>query len=299
MDFKQEGTLVMTSNDLITSNVVCDSIWANHRLTTLEVQAPLHVHVHHLRHRCFSFSVQSSRAIPTKRLLGRSGFVPTFWGKNKGGMSPDGIELRGIKLVAAKMIWKSSMLSAELHARMLAGLGLHKETANRVLSPYINVKYIVTATDWDNFFELRCHPAAQQDMQDLAYKMAYSLNHSKPVTRLAHIPYATEEECKTVERNVREHSMIGPDRYSVFASSSTDSDNDILIAAAARCARVSYLTHNGSRDFVRDIALGTSLKADKHMSPFEHIAIASGDDARFANFTGWRQFRHYIEREQV
>lgn len=288
----------MTNNDLITSNVICDSIWAGHRLTTLEVQAPLHVHVHHLRHRCFSFSVQSSRAIPTKRLLGRSGFMPTFWGKNKGGMSPDGVELVGVKRLLARMLWKSSMLSAEFHARALASLGLHKETANRVLSPYINVKYIVTATDWDNFFDLRCHPAAQQDMQDLAYKMSASLAASEPVCRQSHIPYATADEYRTIERNIRDCVAADLDRYSVLASSSADSDNDILIAAAARCARVSYLTHNGSRDFAKDISLGTSLKADKHMSPFEHIAVASGDDTRFANFTGWRQFRHYIEREQ-
>ncbi len=74
---------------------------------------------------------------------------------------------------------------------------------------------------------------------------------------------------------------------------------DLKKISAARCARVSYLTHDGNRDIAKDVELCERLRADRHLSPFEHVATPSGDDAFHANFRGWVQMRKSIERALI
>ena len=87
--------------------------------------------------------------------------------------------------------------------------------------------------------------------------------------------------------------------------------------SVARCARVSYLNHDGtSPDFVADLALHDRLLASHHVSPFEHqarptdhrvadaglssIQRLSGErDVRSGNFVGWIQYRKTLPGENV
>ena len=67
--------------------------------------------------------------------------------------------------------------------------------------------------------------------------------------------------------------------------------------SAARCARVSYLTHDGRRDIDKDIELYDRLVSARppHWSPLEHVATpAEPDEAPLGNFRGWRQLRHAV-----
>jgi hypothetical protein len=67
--------------------------------------------------------------------------------------------------------------------------------------------------------------------------------------------------------------------------------------SAARCARVSYLTQSGIRDWTEDLALYNRLvTADVlHASPLEHVATPANGNYRLSNFKGWNQFRHVIQ----
>jgi thymidylate synthase ThyX len=67
------------------------------------------------------------------------------------------------------------------------------------------------------------------------------------------------------------------------------------MVSAARCARVSYLTHEGKRDIEKDIELCERLRTDRHLSPFEHVATPGDDRSFHANFRGWIQMRKEIE----
>jgi hypothetical protein len=63
---------------------------------------------------------------------------------------------------------------------------------------------------------------------------------------------------------------------------------------------VSYLNHDGTApDVAKDLALARRLHTSRHMSPFEHQAMASDpndmDTSRWGNFTGWDQFRKSVE----
>ena len=70
---------------------------------------------------------------------------------------------------------------------------------------------------------------------------------------------------------------------------------DLKKISAARCARVSYLTHDGKRDIEKDVELCERLLGERHLSPFEHVATPSNDATFQANFRGWVQMRKSIE----
>jgi hypothetical protein len=70
---------------------------------------------------------------------------------------------------------------------------------------------------------------------------------------------------------------------------------DLLKISPARCARVSYLSHEGIRDNDADFGLYDKLTSDDppHASPLEHVATpARPDEYVDGNFKGWHQLRH-------
>ena len=52
-----------------------------------------------------------------------------------------------------------------------AWLNVHKQVANRLLEPFMWHTVIVTATEWENFWNLRCHPDAQPEIRLVAETM--------------------------------------------------------------------------------------------------------------------------------
>jgi thymidylate synthase ThyX len=149
---------------------------------------------------------------------------------------------------------------------------IHKQTLNRYLEPWLMTTMLVSSTEWDNWFNLRLNHKAQPEIQELAEKMAHARAMSTPEKVLPghwHIPFED------------------------FG------DHRALDIAVARCARVSYETHAGVRDREEDIRLFEQLKADKHMSPFEHVACARAQEGYYlypeANFKGWTQYRAFVE----
>jgi hypothetical protein len=75
-------------------------------------------------------------------------------------------------------------------------------------------------------------------------------------------------------------------------------DGDLLRRiSAARCARVSYLTHDGRRDLDEDLRLFADLvgATPPHASPPEHVATPLLEGAS-GNLRGWSQLRHLLLR---
>jgi len=72
--------------------------------------------------------------------------------------------------------------------------------------------------------------------------------------------------------------------------------------SAGRCARVSYLTHDGKRDPLEDIKLADKLANAKpmHPSPLEHVATPDPNGQnQLGNFDGWMQYRHSFYNETI
>ena len=245
------------------------------RLTTLEVTFPRFVLSEFNTHRIFSRNSSSSRAIPTSKLLERvenEPVLPLEWGRNQKGMSATDV-LTPEEEEAAKRIWLDARDAAVAHARKLVELKVHKQELNRVLEPFLWHTVIVTATEWDNFFTLRCAPNAQPEIRAAAIRMREAIADSKPDP----VPYG-EWHLPLVQDDERALPIEMQKKIS-----------------AARCARVSYLTHEGKRELEKDLELHDRLKADRHLSPFEHVATPAHDVEFHANFRGWLQMRHEVE----
>ena len=260
-----------------TAKVIADSIYNGHRLTTLELEYPRYIHSEFMTHRVFSRNAQSTRAIPTAKQIERilkDKWYPIFM-KNQAGMQAD-IPLEGKDLFIAKSIWNTAKSEAIYQSSLLLENKVHKQVASRILEPFSKIKVIVSATEWNNFFRLRIAPDAQQEMQELAIEIRGAIVLSNP-NKLDicewHLPYISSEE----------RAFYSPDNLKKLST--------------ARCARVSYLSHDGERDPAKDLELHDRLFESKHMSPFEHVATPWPGDFSGGNFRGWRQYRYDIEND--
>jgi len=270
--------------------VVEDSISeSGARLTTLQLRYQRFVHAEFMTHRVFSRNASSSRAIPVSKMIEqvRSDLaMPRHWGKNQTGMQSRE-ELQGQDRENAIERWRIAAAGAARHAELMANIGVHKQVVNRILEPFVFISVIVTATEWSNFFELRDHEDAQPEIRTLTEEMRKAIDESAPVERPRrrletcawHLPYITQAE-----------RDAWPDDPITLAR-----------ASAARCARVSYLTHDGARpQMEQDLALYERLVGARplHASPVEHQAYPMPLPTQWdRNFLGWRQHRSLVELE--
>lgn len=258
------------------ARVLLDSVSpAGVRLTTLEVTFPRFVLAEFNTHRVFSRNSASSRAVPTSKLIERverDPVMPLEWGRNQAGMSASDV-LTPQEEREAERIWLGARDAAVAHARELLRLKVHKQELNRVLEPFLWHTVIVTSTEWQNFFELRCAPAAQPEIRAAATRMREAMAASVPSPIGSgdwHLPLLQEDE-RSLPLDLRKQ------------------------ISAARCARVSYLTHAGTREIEKDRDLYERLKKERHLSPFEHVATPAPDQTFHANLRGWIQMRAEIE----
>jgi len=214
----------------------------------------------------------SSRAVPVAKMIEQvrnDPAMPIHWGANQPGMQANG-EIEAPE--HAEMLWRATARDAANRAEQMQVLGLHKQVVNRILEPYQWMHTIVTATEWDNFFLLRLDAAAEPNMRRLAEVMRDAIEDSKPVKRIFHAPYVSDDEMK----------QLNPEQ--------------VALVSAARCARVSYLNHDGTAPSIeKDLALADMLRTSRHASPFEHQAWALSEAYYHSrNFRGWEQFRERI-----
>ena len=222
--------------------VVCDSITPmGSRLVTIEITYPRIIHSEIMTHRDRARNSASSRAIPWTRMksnVEENPFVPIVFGSEKRGMQPG----EPVDNEECSKIWLAARDAALEQASKLHNMGVHKSICNRLLEPFAWITVVMTATDWKNFFRLRVHPDAEIHFQQIAEMVQNTLNKSTPVEvgwGRWHLPY-----------------IRGDDLIEASNRNDTIDYLDILCRiSAARCARVSYLTHDGRRDHSKDLEL--------------------------------------------
>lgn len=309
----------------ISARVITDSSHVGSRLTTFELTFPRFILAEFNTHRVLSRNSASSRAIPVWKRLAEvvlHPFVPLQFGKNRPGMQASE-EMTPEDMEAARHNWIAGSQIAVVQAYMLAGgregilkdakgspaaeqacdaivklaetypgvlkelrplsTGLHKQHANRVLEPYTWHTVIMTATKMRNFYTLRASKMAQPEIQDLAILMAQAHRASVPRTLERgewHLPYVSDEDVREVQDG-----------------------HQLARISSGRCARVSYLTHDGKRDLDADLLLANRLQKSGHTSPFEHPATtADRANSPFGDKGGnfgpeWVQYRKMLEGE--
>lgn len=263
------------------ADVLLDSVSpAGHRLTTFVLRFPRFVLPEFNTHRMFSRNASSSRAIPTTKLiqqLREDPVEPVEWGRNQAGMQARDV-LPPADAATAAAVWHEARESALHHAERLRAIGVHKQIVNRVLEPWMWASVIVSATSYENFFTLRCHPDAQPEIKRLADLMRDAYRASEPTPKRAgewHLPFVREADDLALPLDVQKRVSV------------------------ARAARVSYLNHAGTRDVEADLVLHQRLLEAGHWSPFEHAAMAAERDAAFNNFVGWQAYRWQMEQERL
>lgn len=320
----------------ITAKVICDSISEQGiRITTLEVEAPRIILAEINTHNAISKNCSSTRAITLKKAIQQirdNGFEPLYLGKKQSGMSAE-VEINSESKLHALYLWneaKDEMI--HIVERLDDECELHKQISGRLLEPFQMVKQVLTATDWENFFNLRLHRDSQPEICMLAYKIYKAIEDSKPQLLKSgewHLPYLLTNTDNVFDSETPYSCFYrDEDGYTVEHLLTLE---QALKYSAARCASVSYRTEEMTFDKAENI-FSRLLEADVlHSSPAEHQAtpivekfeyfdkddLDTGYEVNLplhpdsweegithvnrqgelcsANFRGWIQYRHTLK----
>lgn len=277
------------------------------RLSTWVLKYHRYIHSEVMTHRCWARNAASTRSIPAakfRKAVEDDPAMPVYWGKHQSGMQAEG-ELDGDALAAAKRVWLDAAEEMTAVHRTFENLKLHKQVANRILEPWAHITIIATATEFGGWFKLRDHRMAQPEIRELAHQMRELYRASTP----------------RALKEAEWHLPLLPDRKDLEAEYPL---RDLLKISTGRVARVSYLTHDGQREPVKDIELHDRLlntgNDPGHFSPFEHIAQALSQQEwnerclneyreacrgmrcfnpmKLGNLIGWNQYRKWIAEER-
>lgn len=268
----------------VEAKVICDSISpTGSRLITVEANIHRFVLAELNTHRVFSRNSASSRAIPVHKQIDyvrNDTAFPVEFGSNQAGMQA-GPPLEGKSLLDAQLTWRAAADSAVQFAERLMEMGVHKQVTNRLLEPFMWHRVIITSTDFENFFRQRCHKDAQPEIRTAAEAIRDAVDSSFP-------------------------TLVRPGEYHMPYTDPDDGDfghpiRDLVKLSVARCARVSYLTHDGTRDSNKDFELYDRLATQDppHYSPMEHVATPVPTGGTVGNFEGWMQWRHIVTTSKV
>jgi len=254
------------------------------RLLTVQATFPRFILAEVNTHRMLSRNSASSRAIPPEKLIDRvihTPFVPETFNKRVKGMGV-GEELSAQEQSTARAVWLAARDDVVACARELLEMDCDKSRINRLLEPFLWHTAIITATEWDNFFALRDHPAAQPEFQQLARMMLEAMLKSAPAQLDPgewHLPLVFEAD----EQLVADHDTLPG-------------------ISAARCARVSYNRQEDDESPEDSLTRAKHLARAGHLSPFEHPAYVpltnAGQEEFHGNFKGWVQLRKEIPNEE-
>lgn len=292
------------------AEVICHSInQFEVELVTFVLEYPRFIHDQLLTHRVFSRNTSSSRAVPVKAMIENvkaDPVFPTFWGKNKEGMSASE-ELTADYKNSAVQVWEKAMRYAIARAEDLLALGVHKQIVNRLLDPFQFVKVIVTTTDLVNWFSLRNHKDAQPEILYLANLMLAAYKKSKPFKIFDgewHLPF--------INRVREKDSLI----YSIEGNKDLSREEALKISVSL-CAQISFRKEDLSIEKADKICNKLSGSDPKHMSPYEHQGtpiskkdykdVPSGKHNKkelllnppnySGNFKTYYQYRKFIEHD--
>lgn len=295
------------------------------RITTMRVTFPRIILAELNTHRMLSRNSASSRAIPFERMIEMvktSPFIPIAWQKNHSGMQ--GVEyLSDRDREVCLSAWLQARNLAVQQALHLAERGLTKQLVNRGLETYMYHTAIVTATEWENFFALRC---PQYKLENPPVDGEYFYRSRKDfiyyclgVTECkswseeqwlltnkgqAEIHMMALAEAMWDARNESEPKLLKagewhiPDEQRINETYHLDQhDTDMgsipvsAMVGTMLCARVSYTTLNTDLSewtLNKMIESYDKLRLSKpmHASPFEHCAMAMTKDQlnQFASY---------------
>lgn len=296
------ATINRTAAQMIKSSIhISGNLWT--RLDSIYAIFPKMVMGERNRHRCFSLSDRSSRAVPPEKLIEeiRRGIglaMPAKFRRRAKGMG-GGDDLTGDELIAAQLDWIEDALDAADGAERAMKRDEEKETVNRRLDMFIYMHTLQTGTlfGWLNFFGLR-------------------LDNASPTI----IQFA--ERCFEVFKSTTPERMGPGQWHTPFVDNREAEGTELIDLSAARCAHLSFndLATGQRMTLERGLSIAAKLRdsAPLHASPFEHqatpdtwepytsrtpgVRVSGGEWAttwQHGNLPGWRQARKMIPGEAI
>lgn len=263
-------TIKVTGKGGISATIIAHSKSAvdGKEIISYELEYHRYVHSELMTHRTFSRNAASSRAIPVAKMIDlvrTSTATPIHWGKNQAGMQSSE-EVDGSNLWQAKQVWGNAANLMCNYSETMSKENLHKQITNRLLEPFQMVKVVVTATEWDNFFWLRFHKAAQPEIQELARCMLVAKKRSVPEALNVgewHTPYVRHLRTEDGLQYVVEDS----DGQGFYVSL-----EEALHVSASCSAQVSYRKTDNSLEKGERVWQMLTTDDRLHGSPMEHQA---------------------------
>ena len=314
----------------IEAKIIADSInQQGDRITTYLLTYPRFIHSELMTHRVFSRNSASSRAIPFEKMVKmveEDPFIPIAWQKSHVGMQGSeyfqstcreefghldrafaGYQEYQNKpsILQLEEEWLESRDNAVQQAKALNYLGITKQLCNRLLEPFMWHTVLVTATEYDNFFELRLpkykliglggdpaksrkewlkkmqfssalHPS-QYPKTEEEWRMLSESGAEIHIQALAEAMWDARNESTPNQLEEGEWHMPFMGEFNsekLLEISGIEPEDFELVCrkvATARCARLSYMTFDNEIDYEKDIKLHDSLLKSGHASPFEHV----------------------------
>jgi thymidylate synthase ThyX len=300
---------------MIQAKVIADSKNEfGNRITTMVVTMPRIILAEFNTHRMFSRNSASSRAIPFEKMVKmvksveENPFVPIAWQKDHKGMQ--GTEYftdENKEVLLRRGEWLKAKKAAINCALRLHTQDVTKQLCNRLLEPFMWHTVIVTATEWENFFALRCpryqfkgsdrifrsrrdvlefvsdDPEYYENLSSLSILEWLKMNKGQAEIHMMALAEAmwdaynesTPKELRTGEWHIPFGDDILIDAMKEQEDGTFDDWEVRVKIATARCAQVSYTVvgeEGKPMNYEKLIALHDRLSKSGHWSPFEHCA---------------------------
>jgi hypothetical protein len=260
---------------MITAKVIADSISEKGiRLTTMLVDYPRIVHAEQIKHRMFSTSAASSRAIPFAKMQEQLTGKPTRFGSAQAGMQDGGQLDKPIKFTdgygtinceSASDFWDYAAGVASDISGAFKDAGFHKQIYNRITEPFQTMRVLITATEWENFWWLRNDIAADPTLHETARIMKEAYDASKPKLLKAgeyHLPFVDAwrdkngKMCYGIDEEDEIHVTL----------------EQAILVSCARCAAQSFRNTDYGLDKSKQV-YDRLVNGDKiHAGALEHVA---------------------------
>lgn len=295
----------------ITAKVIADSKNEfGNRITTMVVTFPRIILAEFNTHRMFSRNSASSRAIPFEKMLKsvqENPFIPIAWQKDHKGM-------QGTEYFTDPEVhihnWLMARDSAVGAVGFLAANDVTKQLCNRLLEPFMWHTVIITATELENFFALRCPKYHSGAVGEPIFRSRKDYAKHYNFEQAGHTGYS---DLKWLEMNTGQaeiHAMaLAEAMWDAYNESTPKelkagkwhipfveideesmlADEELIKIATARCARVSYTVvgeEGKVANYENDAKLHDRLAESGHWSPFEHCARAMNRDEMVSHIHG-------------
>jgi hypothetical protein len=302
----------------IKAEVIADSKNVyNNRITTILCVCDSETLKTLLTHRELSITYTDINEINTVDLIKsvtEEPFIPIAWQKDHSGMQ--GSEyFNSDDASSMKEAWLKARDFATCQAKLLNEYNTTKQLCNKLLEPFIMYTVLITATEWENFFTLRCPQYTQDKViyrskKDFTKSLPSSINATEKFWQICntgqaeiHMMSLVEAMWDAMQESTPKELKEG-EWYTPFGDKITNTEMNKQFArsikrvegleiaikiATARCARVSYTVvgeETKESNYENDIKLHNRLAQSGHWSPFEHCAKAMFEEELFVDPMG-------------